>query len=76
MTQGAKNGDENGIALDHIDGYSPAFISGIHELSSVKVYYYNFYIYNKQYVQIGWKTIDGSTVTNHTVRITIAYIKN
>ena len=76
MTQGTESGAEHGIALDHIDGYSPVFISGIHELSSIKVYFYNFYIYNKQYVQIGWKTVDGSTVTNHKARVIVAYIKN
>lgn len=76
VTQGTESGAEDGIELDHIDGYSPVFISGIHEMSSIKVYFYNFYIYNKQRLQIGWKTVDGSTITNHNVRVVVAYIKN
>lgn len=74
---GTDNGATDDKTLESIDGYSPAFIAGVHETSSVKVYFYSFYI-NKggNSVEVGWRTIDGSKISNHVVDVHVAYIKN
>lgn len=72
---GTTNSAVDNKTLESIDGYSPAFIVGIHETSSVKVYFYSFYIQGGNRVEIGWRTIDGSKIS-HSVDVYVAYIKN
>ena len=45
-------------------------------MSNVKVYFYSFYIQGENHVEVGWRTIDGSTVKDNAVSVTVAYIKN
>ena len=73
---GTENGAVDNKTLESIDGYSPAFIAGVHETSSVKVYFYSFYIQGGNRVEIGWRTIDGSKISNHVADVYVAYIKN
>lgn len=73
---GTTNGAVDNKILDSISGYSPAFVAGVHEMSNVKVYFYNFYIQGENHVEVGWRTIDGSTVKDNAVSVTVAYIKN
>lgn len=72
---GTENGGVDNRVLDSIDGYSPAFVAGLHENSSVKVYFYSFYIQNGNHIEVGWRTIDGSKIS-HSVDVYVAYIKN
>lgn len=73
---GTENGGTDNRVLDSIDGYSPAFVAGVHENSSVNVYFYSFYIQNGNHIEVGWRTIDGSKISNHVVDVYVAYIKN
>lgn len=72
---GTTNGATDNKALESIDGYSPAFVAGVHEQTSVNVYFYSFYIQGGNRVEVGWKTIDGSQIS-HAVDVYVAYIKN
>lgn len=73
---GTTNGATDNKILDSISGYSPAFVAGVHEQTNVKVYFYSFYIQGKNHVEVGWRTVDGSTVKDNAVSVTVAYIKN
>lgn len=73
---GTTNGATDNKILDSISGYSPAFVAGVHEISSVMVYFYNFYIKGENRVEVGWRTTDGSKVEDNVIDVTVAYIKN
>lgn len=76
VTSGTKNKGNEFVKPPTVSGYKPIGVIGYHELSDTKCVYSNMY-YSIDYntVEIAWRTIDNTNITNHKCNVLVLYIK-
>lgn len=60
------------VACPTVTGYAPIGVVGHHENSDIRTYLFNAYV-EQNTLYVGWKTVDGSTIANHTCDIYVLY---
>ena len=74
--EGTMPSSDQWVNVTQVSGYTPIALVGYHEYTSIFVYYYNFYLHNNAQINVGWRTIDGSSIKDHSVVVYVLYKKN
>lgn len=60
------------VTCPTVTGYTPIGVVGHHENSDIRTYLFNAYV-EQNLLYVGWKTVDGSSIANHTCDIYVLY---
>jgi len=65
------------VTMDLISGYKPIAIAGWHAKTDSKIFLFNLFISidssNSYFIDLGWKTSNGTKITNNIVRVTVLH---
>ena len=67
---------EENVNINLISGYKPITIAGWHAKTDSKIFLFNLFIYdnnNSYFIDLGWKTSNGTQITNNIVRVVILH---
>jgi lysophospholipid acyltransferase (LPLAT)-like uncharacterized protein len=66
------------VNINLISDYKPIVIAGWHSETSIKIFLFNLSIdiINGYHILLGWKTFDGSEVTDNIVTVNILHVRN
>jgi hypothetical protein len=66
---------EQWVSPTQVAGYKPIGIVGYHENTSVYIYFFNMRLADNGQIHVGWRTTDGSKLSNHAVDVQVLYQK-
>jgi hypothetical protein len=69
---------EEFVNINLISGYKPISIAGWHSSISAKIFLFNLTIDGNStcYLDLGWRTFDGSEITDNLIVIKVLYVRN